>query len=293
MGFSGMLFALLLCMLPPSTPLRQGLVEAPMPGGGAPPMKPRSSEQPLHAIRDGELWCNGVSVMSGVDEGAFSAEEAGDGLGCVFLKARGGASLGGRFAAWQKRHMGTLPLGTRSLACARQKLWWMGPSVGDCHSPDAIPIETQFLLLSLPSSSPPDGQTGRSEQKYALVLPMVSGACRSSLSGSEGGGKLSITTETGCPKILPGGDEDLALVTAGSNPFELVREGIERLSVRSGTFTTREAKQLPGNVDLFGWCTWDAFYHGVSGWDIDQTPRPQTLSQTLNPKPPTLDPTPY
>jgi hypothetical protein len=213
------------------------------------------------------LWCNGVRVLSGIEEDVLSSEYVpsgveGSNLRVCYIKANAARASG--FKAWQTRSMGILPPGTRAVACSRQKLWWMGPTIGCCDSPDAIPVETQFLLLSLPRSD------GQEEGPYALVLPMVSGACRSSVSGNKGGGRLSITTETGCPSTIPSGNEDLALVVAGGDPFKLLREGFKALSLRTGTFKTRAGKTLPDTVDLFGWCTWDAFYHQVSGWGIER-----------------------
>jgi hypothetical protein len=52
-------------------------------------------------------------------------------------------------------------------------------------------------------------------------------------------------------------------VNYGNNPFDLMTESMKILEKYSGTFTVRERKQLPGMLDWFGWCTWDAFYHDV------------------------------
>jgi hypothetical protein len=48
----------------------------------------------------------------------------------------------------------------RFLACARCKLWWMTPEVG--NRAKTVPPETQFLLLEL--------EEGKA---YALILPLI------------------------------------------------------------------------------------------------------------------------
>jgi hypothetical protein len=58
-------------------------------------------------------------------------------------------------------------------------------------------------------------------------------------------------------------------VSVGSDPFLLISEGFECLSKRTGTFRTLKHKTLPDTVSLFGWCTWDAFYHSVHGQGIE------------------------
>ena len=56
----------------------------------------------------------------------------------------------------------------RWMACARNKLWWMTPEWGKMG--DAIPTETQFLLLE-------NGKAG----PYTVLLPLLDGKFRATL----------------------------------------------------------------------------------------------------------------
>jgi raffinose synthase len=53
-------------------------------------------------------------------------------------------------------------------------------------------------------------------------------------------------------------------VAAGTNPFELVDRAVAAAARLSGDALPRSEKQMPAALDLFGWCTWDAFYSTVS-----------------------------
>jgi len=57
-------------------------------------------------------------------------------------------------------------------------------------------------------------------------------------------------------------------LSAGNNPFSLVKHGVEAAARLSGTSLPLREKELPPSVDLFGWCTWDAFYSTVSAKGI-------------------------
>lgn len=37
--------------------------------------------------------------------------------------------------------------------------------------------------------------------------------------------------------------------------------GFKRAAAQLGTMVVREEKAAPPPMDVFGWCTWDAFYH--------------------------------
>ena len=38
----------------------------------------------------------------------------------------------------------------------------------------------------------------------------------------------------------------------------------------SGSARSRLEKQVPANLDFFGWCTWDAFYSDVSAKGVGE-----------------------
>jgi raffinose synthase len=54
------------------------------------------------------------------------------------------------------------------------------------------------------------------------------------------------------------------LLAAGTDPYALVDAGVAAAAALSGGARPREAKRLPASLDVFGWCTWDAFYSTVS-----------------------------
>lgn len=60
------------------------------------------------------------------------------------------------------------------------------------------------------------------------------------------------------------------LVAAGWDPFTLVERGVAAAAQISGGVKPRWEKELPASLDVFGWCTWDAFYSTVSARGISE-----------------------
>eukprot|EP00471_Norrisiella_sphaerica_P006578 CAMPEP_0184490666 /NCGR_PEP_ID=MMETSP0113_2-20130426/18508_1 /TAXON_ID=91329 /ORGANISM="Norrisiella sphaerica, Strain BC52" /LENGTH=939 /DNA_ID=CAMNT_0026874659 /DNA_START=713 /DNA_END=3529 /DNA_ORIENTATION=- len=141
------------------------------------------------------------------------------------------------------------------MACARQKLWWMTPSVGTKH--DKIPAETQFLLGEIPS------EDGNGETRYVLMLPLVDQTFRTALYSSSNR-KIQIRLESGDPMLTAKRVPAAFYVAAGSDPYALVERGMKYVSDYLGTFQCRQDKKIPKIADMFGWCTWDAFYSKVN-----------------------------
>lgn len=54
------------------------------------------------------------------------------------------------------------------------------------------------------------------------------------------------------------------LIAAGDDPFALVEYAIPEAASLSGGARPLRSKQLPPSIDVFGWCSWDAFYSSVS-----------------------------
>lgn len=54
-------------------------------------------------------------------------------------------------------------------------------------------------------------------------------------------------------------------LAAGWDPFELVDRAVAGAASLSGGAKSRTEKTLPPSLDVFGWCTWDAFYSKISG----------------------------
>jgi len=145
----------------------------------------------------------------------------------------------------------------RLLACARVKLWWMQPSWGS--KGEDVPPETQFLLLELGPEGP-----------YAVLLPLLcptpgGPVFRATLRGlGRDAAALYCVAESGCPAAVADALPALLYVGGGWDPFEVVSRAFRRVSAELGTFTLRCDKPEPPGLDLFGWCSWDAFYHSVS-----------------------------
>jgi len=146
------------------------------------------------------------------------------------------------------------------LALSRTKLWWMNPTWGSRS--DDVPPETQFLLLRL-------SQGDSEDEKYALILPIISGPFRSCIvSGNKG--TVSLRVESGDSKVDSNFVRDIAFVAVGKNPYDLIHHSMAAASDRMKTFKLRKHKAFPASLDSFGWCTWDAFYSSVDGPGILQ-----------------------
>ena len=60
------------------------------------------------------------------------------------------------------------------------------------------------------------------------------------------------------------------LVACGTDPHALVEAAVGLAAELLGTFAPRRDKPRPAAAELFGWCTWDAFYHGVTPEGVEQ-----------------------
>jgi len=59
-------------------------------------------------------------------------------------------------------------------------------------------------------------------------------------------------------------DADALLIAVGADPFQLVEEAVVAAASLSGGAPALRDKYIPASADVFGWCTWDAFYSDVS-----------------------------
>ncbi|KAK9935825.1 hypothetical protein M0R45_012701 [Rubus argutus] len=85
----------------------------------------------------------------------------------------------------------------------------------------------------------------------------------SSLQGNTSN-ELEFCVESGDPAIVTSESLKAVFVNCGNHPFDLVNESIKTLEKHYGSFALRETKEMPGMLDCFGWCTWDAFYQEVN-----------------------------
>jgi hypothetical protein len=144
---------------------------------------------------------------------------------------------------------------TRLLAIGRTSLWWQCPAWGT--TAEDCPVETQFLLTKLEDGT------------HALLLPLIDRATfRATLRAhSDGHGHaktLGLRVESGASSVSSDAFPAALLVLAGEDPFELISRGVADAAALSGTAKPRIAKTMPESAEVFGWCTWDAFYSKVS-----------------------------
>lgn len=176
-----------------------------------------------------------------------------------------GVFLGADFKEESSRHV--VSLGTlrdvRFLACFRFKLWWMAQRMGDKGRD--IPLETQFLLVETKDGSQLEEDSDSDENKivYTVFLPLIEGPFKACLQGNDHD-ELQLCLESGDSATLRSVFHHAVYISAGTDPFATVFEAIKAVKLHLGTFRMRHEKKLPGIVDLFGWCTWDAFYQEVT-----------------------------
>ena len=153
----------------------------------------------------------------------------------------------------RRRSLHNLQLGTlsceRFLAGARIKRWWMGPAHGARGG--EMPPETQLALLQLGPNA------------YAVILPLVEDSMRATLRGA-GEDQLVAQVQSGCRDVKTHTMDSALYVGVGASPYKLLHTAFGAVSERLGTFEVVSKKQVPADLDVFGWCTWDAFYQSVS-----------------------------
>lgn len=207
-------------------------------------------------LADGQLFVHHKRVLSGVPENVLLTSASGIGHA-------DGVFIGALCSESNSRHV--VPLGTledvRFLACFRFKLWWMSQKMGS--SGKEIPMETQFLLLE--SKADEEGE----QTIYTVFLPLVEGSFRACLQGNENDA-LELCLESGDPAMEELSFTHSLLVNTGTDPFKVITDGIKSVELHLQTFRHREEKKMPGIVDWFGWCTWDAFYTAVSAEGVEQ-----------------------
>lgn len=64
---------------------------------------------------------------------------------------------------------------------------------------------------------------------------------------------------------------NMAIITEGDDPYEAIRESYE-VAHKKGIMKTslKKNKRYPKQLDGLGWCTWNAFYHGVTELGIEE-----------------------
>ncbi|KAK8454939.1 hypothetical protein SEVIR_4G054800v4 [Setaria viridis] len=205
-------------------------------------------------LAGGTLSVCGRTVLSGVPDAVVASSAAAGG-------AVDGVFIGADFAEPAARHVISLGAlrGVRFMACFRFKLWWMAQRMGERGGD--VPLETQFLLVESRGAGA-DG--GEGAPAYVVFLPLVEGAFRASLQGGAGDA-LELCVESGDADTRAASfDRALFVGAAESDPFAAIAGAVAAAKSALKTFRVRAEKKLPGIVDYFGWCTWDAFYQDVT-----------------------------
>lgn len=76
--------------------------------------------------------------------------------------------------------------------------------------------------------------------------------------------KLHLRIESGDPSVTDTCWSQALYMAAGWDPYQLVDRAVAGAAAISGGAKPRTEKVLPPSLDVFGWCTWDAFYSRVS-----------------------------
>jgi raffinose synthase len=163
-----------------------------------------------------------------------------------------GAGLFLRFAAaepgtYVEQTLGTIAGLERFTSLYRFSSFWTRPAVG--RSECELQPETLWLL----AQAGPDA--------YTLIVPLLDELSRYSLRASSDA--IVVAAETGDPGLACNGGVAV-FVAAGSEPYGLVSAAARAVRRFMNSGRLREDKPLPDFIDLFGWCTWDAFYKDVS-----------------------------
>lgn len=216
--------------------------------------------KPAVRISDGNLIIKNRTILTGLPDNVIttSSSEAGP---------VDGVFVGAVFDKEESNHI--VPIGTlhdsRFMACFRFKLWWMAQRMGQ-RGRD-IPFETQFLLVesNYGSHLEPDGADGvESNRKvYTVFLPLIEGSFRSCLQGNVND-EVELCLESGDGDTKRSSFTHSLYIHAGTDPFQTITDAIHTVKLHLKSFRQRHEKKLPGIVDYFGWCTWDAFYQEVT-----------------------------
>lgn len=152
-----------------------------------------------------------------------------------------------------------LPLGritglNRFTSMTRRGPFWVHPANG-YREDDARP-GTLWLLAEL------------EDYTYTLLVPLLEYNTSFSLRGGPRG--LILVGETGDSTVSTNGGNALFVFT-GEDPYSLISDAASTVKrhYRTGQESAR-SRLSPDFLDLFGWCTWDAFYHTVDPDKIRQ-----------------------
>ncbi|CAA2942544.1 probable galactinol--sucrose galactosyltransferase 6 isoform X1 [Olea europaea subsp. europaea] len=208
-------------------------------------------------IVDGKLEVKDQTILTNVPDNVIATSGASAG-------PVEGVFLGAVFDQENSHHvvsLGTL-LEVRFLACFRFKLWWMSQKMGDKGRD--VPLETQFLLVETKDGSNLESNGNEDNNVvYTVFLPLVEGPFKACLQGNDQD-ELELCLESGDIDTVGSTFAHSVYISSGTDPYVMIYDAMIAIKLHLGTFRLRHEKKLPGFVDYFGWCTWDAFYQEVT-----------------------------
>ncbi|MCO5567681.1 hypothetical protein L7F22_021375 [Adiantum nelumboides] len=215
-------------------------------------------------LLNGRLLVRGKAILTNVPKNVLLTPSS-----CTTTQ---GVFLGALFSQANNRHIFKLGVlrSLRFMCCFRFNLWWMTHRMGMFGK--EIPMETQFLLVESNDNQELQAKTDRCEEnstQYVVFLPLVEGPFRASLQGSEED-EVELCLESGDANVATTCARHSLFVYAGGDPFQVVADAVQAVESHLQTFRRREDKKMPGILNSFGWCTWDAFYTDVSPEGVKQ-----------------------
>lgn len=212
--------------------------------------------KPSVRITERKLVVKDRTILTNVPESVVATSVSDTG------PAAEGVFLGAVLEQENSRHV--VPLGTlrdvRFLACFRFKLWWMAQRMGD-QGRD-VPLETQFLLVESKDESFLENEEEK-RTLYTVFLPLIEGPFRAVLQGNVQD-ELEMCLESGDKDTVGSEFTHCVYIGSGTDPFATITDAFRAVKLHLKTFKQRHEKKLPGIVNSFGWCTWDAFYQEVT-----------------------------
>ena len=214
--------------------------------------------KPAVRISERNLTVKDRTILTGVPDNVMETSASSSG-------PVDGVFLGALFDKDDSSHVVSLGAlrDVRFLSCFRFKLWWMAQKMGDKGRD--IPLETQFLLVETKDGSHLESDDGNEEHQivYAVFLPLIEGSFRACLQGNAQD-QLELCLESGDVDTKASSFTHSLFISAGTDPFGTIYNAFKAMKNHLKTFRLRHEKKLPGIIDYFGWCTWDAFYKEVT-----------------------------